>query len=168
MFTIGAYDGKNGNLEAKINQWMDKETESEDSIFRGSITIETPKGKTDTEFINDILGAYSEYGNNREYAMSGVDTPDDNTANCNNFTSYLLDASGANMQNVRRFDPIGANPGLGKSFKNIQKNVNRESWKAELYILSGRYFSDRMLPKIQEIRKSPFGTAKNIIEKIKK
>ena len=108
---LSAYESKDKTLGSQKNWSVDLNWDMKD--IKGSYLISTPEGKTDTEFIKDIMEAFDRYKpDSRAYAKF----PDilKNEGNCNTFTSGALIGAGVSYEFLKNLNPFGLNPGLGK------------------------------------------------------
>jgi hypothetical protein len=111
IWTIGGFEN-NGRLITEINNEVDTHWSNWKSNLKGIYNVPTPEGKSDSQFIKDIMNSYSQYkSGSRQYFYD----PDihNNQGNCNNITSGAMIGAGVSPDFVKQIDPKGYNPGLG-------------------------------------------------------
>lgn len=133
QFTVGAY-GEKRDGEIKLVKAINHPNETVlPSALEQKVTINPPEGKTDTEFINAAMDTYSRYGDNRKWTASGTQNSCDNSANCSNFTTGMLEGAGVAPEVIDSIDPTGVNWGLGTPIPEMsdQSRTNRAQWQQE-------------------------------------
>ncbi len=84
--------------------------------------IQAPKGKSDTEFIKDILQTLKRYKQRREF--SKYPNIENNEGNCNSLVTSILVGAGVPLEEIKKINPFGFNWGIGEVFPEMidQKN----------------------------------------------
>lgn len=117
LWTIGGYE-KNGKLSAEINNTTDMHWRKWKSSLKGIFQISAPNGKSDTEFISDIMTSFSKYkSESRDY--SPFPSEIFNQGNCNNLSSGALMGAGVQKDFITNTYPAGASPGLGRPLQEM-------------------------------------------------
>ncbi len=135
-YVISFFQDENGNLvgtekesttttnedgtettESKTN-WGDKDWNTDvnwdKDNLKGKDLIETPKGKTDGEFITDIRSnAKKQDDAGYKYKAITKESNCSTSGNCNSSTTTILHRSGVSVEIIKQIDPPGYNPGLG-------------------------------------------------------
>jgi RHS repeat-associated protein len=109
-WTIGGYNNElTDNLDARISDSTDMAWKKP---FKGMYIVPLPEGKTDTQFINDIMAAFGRYptGSRTYEPFPNVKNKE---GNCNTVTSGALLGGGTSDDWMKKLDPRGLNPGLG-------------------------------------------------------
>jgi hypothetical protein len=87
---------------------------------KGNDLIPTPKGKTDTQFINDITESFNKYESGSRTWKANPDI-NDNQGNCNTVSTGALVGAGVPVESINKIDPSGINWGLGKFLPEMLK-----------------------------------------------
>jgi len=109
-WTLSAFS-KNGKLASGKN-WVDDLGWNVKDTKQINL-IPTPPGKTDSEFIADIMKEHASY-KSESRVYKPFPNVKNNEGNCNNYTTGLLVGGGVGAKYVEKLNPTGLNPGLGK------------------------------------------------------
>jgi RHS repeat-associated protein len=111
-WTIGGYNNRQtGKLKTETNEqtdvgWRDKD-------LKVKKIIKPPQGKSDSEFIKDIMKSFKKYkSESRDYAK--YPNVSNNEGNCHNVSTGALAGAGISKKDIEKINPFGANPGLGE------------------------------------------------------
>jgi RHS repeat-associated protein len=139
--------GKDGNQTVETlfgdpNWNSDQEWDPED--LKGMTLIATPDGQSDGEFISGIRdNARDLDSENFEYKALTNSRNCSTNGNCNSSTSTILNNSGVSVDEIKRLDPSGFNPGIGvinkkdrtkqsgklkRAFNELKRSTNPSNW----------------------------------------
>lgn len=132
-FTIGgtmSYSREDfGSLIIETNMKTDKNAK-ENGKFLSEMVIPTPEGKTDTQFIKDIISSSENYGSSGDkitYNLIGSSNPNSNFGNSNNAATSLLLGAGVSSESLQSFDPGGYDWGRYENGKITLRSVDVKS-----------------------------------------
>jgi RHS repeat-associated protein len=127
---VGAYyEDENDSLKKQINAESDvsviqngySDVNNKKGALKDKVEVPTPDGKTDTEFIKDIMVQYNAYQNDAAYDPFAV-----NGYNSNNFTTTLLVNAGVKNLSWNGNAP-GIDPGYGDVMPSNYKRADGNS-----------------------------------------
>lgn len=107
-WVIGGYES-DGKLVTQKNKDVDLNW---DEGLKGNYLIPAPNGKSDTEFIQDVMKSFNKYKSGSRN-WKGYPEISDKEGNCNTVSTGALVGAGVPVESIKKFNPSGLNPGIG-------------------------------------------------------
>jgi RHS repeat-associated protein len=111
-WAISGYPEKD-NLHLDPDNGFDRDFSIKE--LKGLYEINAPEGKSDTQFIRDIIKSKDRY-KDRSRKFSKIPNIDKGEGNCNSLATSVLVGAGVPLEDIKKIDPFGYNPGLGEVF----------------------------------------------------
>jgi len=149
-FTLGGFN-ENGNLV--INK--DFGADIDPVVYKGDIIVSTPEGKTDTQFINDILDLWMDYKVfDKKHKYERFPESSEGEANSNVAATSLLIGGGVPRSFFNNLNPAGKSPGLGVYSSTIG-SLNFKFYYNQANLVGGSigdtYLSSGVASRVKEI-----------------